>query len=70
MDQAPKGDAPTTPAAPGTADHELTVPVYARLGKTECQIGWVIIPASEVDLEPEQLRLACMVLAAAARGGA
>jgi hypothetical protein len=66
MDQAPKDDT----AVPGTDHRELIVPLYARLGKTECQVGRLTIPDGQVDLEPERLRLACQVLAAVAQGKA
>jgi hypothetical protein len=66
MDQAPKDDA----TAPGTDQRELIVPLYARLGKTECQVGRLTVPDGQVHLEPERLRLACQVLAAVAQGKA
>lgn len=40
---------------------ELTLPLYARIGTTECQIGTITIPAdpveAQVDIKPENVRL-------------
>lgn len=51
---------------------EITVPVIARIGSTECQVGTLTIRDGEprIDVDAERLRLAADVFIDLADGGA